>query len=151
MARITRWVHFRRPRLSRTQWFNVYACQTLLLISEFLGSANEPRMRTGNSSNSTGGDMGANSTVYESDVLFTGRVEVQRRRVTPDGRVKLKMSVLGVSANKCRICISQFREGQHASLSPLCHHVFHENCLRQWLVRSRTCPLCRINLGSGNR
>ncbi|KAF9446475.1 hypothetical protein P691DRAFT_673505, partial [Macrolepiota fuliginosa MF-IS2] len=81
---------------------------------------------------------------------LTGRVEVERRRVTSDGRLKLKLSVLGVAVNQCGICISQFKENQHASMSSLCRHVFHENCLRQWLVRSRTCPLCRISLNSGN-
>lgn len=129
----------------------MYACQTLLLISDFLGSANEARVRVDNRHDDIDVNLGTNSTFDGSDMLFTGRVEVQRRRVTSDGRVKLKMSVLGVSVNRCGICISQFREGQHASLNPLCRHVFHENCLRQWLVRSRTCPLCRISLDSGNR
>jgi len=154
-VRIMRWVYVQHPWSSCTKWFNVNACQTSLLISDFLGSANEARGRIDNSDDyydddSTWIDVGEDSTFDEPDVLFTGCVEVQRRRVTSDGRIKLKMSVLGVTVNRCGICISQFRGGQHASMNSLCRHVFHENCLRQWLARSRTCPLCRISLDSGN-
>jgi len=50
-----------------------------------------------------------------------GRVEVLRRRVTRDGRVKLKLRLLGVAVDRCAICMSQFKEGQMAGLAR-CQH-----------------------------
>ena len=27
-----------------------------------------------------------------------------------------------------------------------CHHIYHKNCLLQWIKYSNKCPLCKINL-----
>ncbi|KAF9235535.1 hypothetical protein BU15DRAFT_51301, partial [Melanogaster broomeanus] len=75
-----------------------------------------------------------------------GRVELVRRRVTRDGRIKLKMSLFGVNVGKCTICMTQFRDGDRSILGANCNHAFHENCLQSWLARSQTCPLCRERL-----
>jgi hypothetical protein len=68
----------------------------------------------------------AASTVPNRQALFdaipSGRIEVLRRRVTKDGRKKLKLALLGVVVDKCGICLSQFREEVGASLLP-CQHV----------------------------
>ena len=39
-----------------------------------------------------------------------GTVEVVRRRVTRDGRIKLKLSLLGVAVDRCQICLAQFKD-----------------------------------------
>ena len=51
-----------------------------------------------------------------------GRVEVLRRRVTKDGRTKLKLALLGVVVDKCGICFAQFKGDVFACLLP-CRHV----------------------------
>lgn len=51
-----------------------------------------------------------------------GKVELVRKRVTRDGRVKLKMSLLGVAVEKCAICMSQFKDGDGAILGATCKH-----------------------------
>ena len=53
--------------------------------------------------------------------LPLGRVEVLRRRVTKDGRTKLKLALMGVVVDKCGICLSQFKEATSACLTP-CQH-----------------------------
>jgi hypothetical protein len=120
----------------------ISAHQTILLISDILGHADEARSRSVN--------MGTTATIDEPNVSLTGRVEVERRRVASNGRVKLKLSLFGTRVDRCGICQSQYRDEQHASMGSQCQHVFHEHCLRQWLTRSKTCPLCRINMDSGN-
>jgi len=75
-----------------------------------------------------------------------GEVELVRRRVTRDGRVKLKLSLLGVPVEKCAICMTQFKDGDEGILGASCKHAFHEKCLETWLDRSQTCPLCRERL-----
>ncbi|CAF0783535.1 unnamed protein product [Adineta ricciae] len=29
---------------------------------------------------------------------------------------------------------------------PICHHIFHCNCLTEWLLQHSTCPMCRANV-----
>jgi hypothetical protein len=53
---------------------------------------------------------------------LAGRIDVERRRVTKDGRVKLKMSLLGVAVDRCGICLSQFKGGEWAALGERCRH-----------------------------
>ena len=53
---------------------------------------------------------------------MVGRIEIARRRVTKEGRVKLKLVLLGTAVDRCGICLSQFREKQVAGLLPLCQH-----------------------------
>jgi hypothetical protein len=127
--------------------------QDLLMVSEVLGRAT-PTQHQNRSHSSEKADT----------TPFVGRVEVKRRRVMKDGRVKLKLSLLGVAVNNCGVCLSQFRNEEWAALGPRCQHSFvgsysfshrlltpslnsyHERCLKKWLVRSHACPLCRVPL-----
>ncbi|TFK48910.1 hypothetical protein OE88DRAFT_441369 [Heliocybe sulcata] len=106
--------------------------EDLLLLSEMVGPA-----RSGPASRATD---------EKENMPLLGRIEVERRRITKDGRVKLKLSLIGVSVDKCGICLSQFKEAQWAALGAECQHAFHEKCLRPWLARKRTCPMCRSSL-----
>jgi len=46
---------------------------------------------------------------------------------------------------KCAICLEKFRVGEAVSWScdETCQHVFHHECLRNWLLRRVQCPCCR--------
>ena len=35
---------------------------------------------------------------------------------------------------KCKICLSQFAEDDYLLKIPVCEHIFHEKCLKRWLV-----------------
>lgn len=61
----------------------------------------------------------------------TGKIEVLRRRVTKDGRKKLKLALLGIVVDKCGICLSQFKEDAEASLLP-CQHASVAQTFRIW-------------------
>lgn len=41
----------------------------------------------------------------------------------------------------CSICIEECENGTTSKLS--CGHHFHTTCVKEWLKRSRKCPLCR--------
>ena len=36
-------------------------------------------------------------------------IDITRRRVTKDGRVKVKLALAGVDVEKCGICLNQFK------------------------------------------
>ncbi|XP_056160341.1 probable E3 ubiquitin-protein ligase RHA4A [Syzygium oleosum] len=42
----------------------------------------------------------------------------------------------------CTICIEELAGGTEATKMP-CSHVYHVDCIRQWLETSHSCPLCR--------
>ncbi|KAF8888578.1 hypothetical protein BD779DRAFT_1672250 [Infundibulicybe gibba] len=107
----------------------------LLLISEFLGPG-VPR----------GGDEPPRTPSPEATnprPSLLGRIEVERRRTTKDGRTKLKLLLLDITVDKCGICLFQFKSGELAAMGAVCHHAFHEECLGRWTANKKSCPMCR--------
>ncbi|KAK7311545.1 hypothetical protein RJT34_09762 [Clitoria ternatea] len=48
---------------------------------------------------------------------------------------------------KCTICLTEFDKDAQVLLMP-CKHVYHEECLIQWLQASHMCPLCRYPMST---
>lgn len=45
----------------------------------------------------------------------------------------------------CNICLSTSEDGERWVMLP-CGHAFHEECLKPWLEKNNTCPVCRYEL-----
>lgn len=45
----------------------------------------------------------------------------------------------------CGICLSNYKVGEFEIELP-CSHSFHGECIKTWLVRNGTCPLCRADI-----
>jgi len=54
-------------------------------------------------------------------------------------------SLEGANSRDCPICFDAFQAGEIASWSadPVCKHVFHHRCIKEWLVNHKGCPFCR--------
>lgn len=48
----------------------------------------------------------------------------------------------------CVICMEPFSLGESIRILP-CLHGYHVWCIDQWLVRSRSCPICKASLDTG--
>jgi hypothetical protein len=48
-------------------------------------------------------------------------------------------------SNECSICLDELVLGQPALRIP-CGHLFHEDCIEDWLKKSNECPVCRFEL-----
>nr|DAD40336.1 TPA_asm: hypothetical protein HUJ06_014659 [Nelumbo nucifera] len=47
-------------------------------------------------------------------------------------------------SENCAICLAEFEYGQTVRVLPRCKHIFHKDCIDQWLpARSSFCPVCR--------
>lgn len=60
-------------------------------------------------------------------------------------RVKVTADSVHDSEPKCPICMSYYVLDDGLIKMP-CQHVFHDDCLTQWLNLNNTCPICRLEL-----
>nr|KYP75760.1 RING-H2 finger protein ATL3B [Cajanus cajan] len=49
---------------------------------------------------------------------------------------------------ECTVCLSEFEDKDTIKMLPKCAHVFHQQCIDNWLPSHMTCPICRHNLTS---
>ena len=44
----------------------------------------------------------------------------------------------------CVICMEDFADNSEKRVAELhCKHIFHEECLKEWVKKNTTCPTCR--------
>jgi len=111
--------------------------------------------------------LGPSDLVHETPIRPV-RPQVQVLRptlyVTPDGRIvqhsdnqrnklskrefdriceTLKSQDLNQNQKdeSCAICLCEFENNKGTEL-PNCKHLFHEECIKRWIERKSTCPLC---------
>ncbi|KAJ7973385.1 E3 ubiquitin-protein ligase ATL6-like [Quillaja saponaria] len=53
---------------------------------------------------------------------------------------------IGKGALECAVCLCEFEDDEKLRLIPKCDHVFHPECIDEWLKSHTTCPVCRANL-----
>lgn len=49
------------------------------------------------------------------------------------------------SIEKCTICLSEFEDCESVRRLP-CMHLFHIDCVDQWLCTNKRCPICRVDI-----
>ena len=68
--------------------------------------------------------------------------------LTPAVLGSLESTWLATDADdNCSICLECMSRGEEA-LQLLCQHAFHAACLRTWLARSGSCPLCKFDVAN---
>ncbi|XP_027365908.1 E3 ubiquitin-protein ligase ATL6 [Abrus precatorius] len=58
----------------------------------------------------------------------------------------VKIHKIGKGTLECAVCLNEFEETETLRLIPKCDHVFHPECIDEWLSSHTTCPVCRANL-----
>jgi len=59
---------------------------------------------------------------------------------------EVKIHKIGKEALECAVCLCEFEDSETLRLIPKCDHVFHPECIDEWLSSHTTCPVCRANL-----
>jgi len=57
------------------------------------------------------------------------------------GEFRLVVVVVVVTVSRCVICMGEFKIGDALRFLP-CVHIYHKECIDDWLMRSFTCPSC---------
>lgn len=52
--------------------------------------------------------------------------------------------------HSCPICLGGYKKGDMLSASKHCPHMFHKECILQWLEKHAECPLCRVKMITDN-
>ena len=47
--------------------------------------------------------------------------------------------------SECSICLAAYRSGEDVSILA-CSHEYHSACLKQWMTKHRSCPMCRLDI-----
>lgn len=63
----------------------------------------------------------------------------------PTRKYKKKGQVASQESDNCAICLDEFTKGQVIRTLP-CRHNFHCKCVDDWLIKRRTCPLCKMDI-----
>lgn len=83
-----------------------------------------------------------NETVYTPET--DDKLDDSDKEATQD-----TLSVNSEAAAMCSICLHEYHVGQHVSETKACRHLFHGDCVKQWLgsnSRAVYCPCCRADL-----
>ena len=74
-------------------------------------------------------------------------ITITIRRPAPDTRPAIvnsyKMKRTDVV---CTICMEEIKKNSVCKKIPKCGHEFHKKCIDTWLVESKTCPNCRLDV-----
>lgn len=95
---------------------------------------------------SPAGHQSPYGVVYPQGPAPTVRSRVSMSR----GKMELPQDVLTASTLRrlnrdtpdCSICLEKFRVKDVVTRLP-CTHVYHSNCIREWLTQSGSCPVCK--------
>ncbi|KAE9585195.1 putative transcription factor C2H2 family [Lupinus albus] len=61
----------------------------------------------------------------------------------PPMKYKIHVRTTSCSNDECVICLDKFLDGENCRIFPMCKHIFHLDCIDNWLNNHATCPICR--------
>jgi hypothetical protein len=74
-------------------------------------------------------------------------VELEAEAVKP--LIELPAATTLASECECAVCLLDLPAGSDA-IKLCCGHVFCQPCIKDWVAKSATCPMCRVDLKAGN-
>ncbi|KAH9620406.1 hypothetical protein KSS87_000018 [Heliosperma pusillum] len=78
-------------------------------------------------------------SAWNTNVVIKGELKEKLQVIQFDEKVKARDSL-------CCVCLGEFEMEEELQQVRLCRHVFHGDCIYQWLRANTTCPLCRCPL-----
>ena len=95
------------------------------------------------SSLSSGYNSGSNSRSDSLDIYHNDEAHIDDiiNRNCVISKIK-KTHKLSEDKKKCLICLEKFKKGDNIIILP-CIHIFHSDCIKNWMKKQVLCPLCK--------
>jgi hypothetical protein len=109
--------------------------EDMMLLSALLGPAKAP-VATEEDVESAGGVYSIETTEMSEDATKTAHLLAVA--IEGEDRVELEAD------QRCLVCLCEFEAKEAGRKLVKCNHLFHKDCIDQWLTTGRnSCPLCR--------
>ena len=113
------------------------------------GSSGNNRMMIPFSNFSNFGNM---NSLFQQILQNLGRHEhptdQQILNELPETKIE-DVTKLDAEKKNCIICLEDFKNGDKATVLP-CIHLFHTECIKNWLKTQNSCPICKFKLTGEN-
>ena len=86
--------------------------------------------------------------MYENNDNGVRATDKQILNNLPETQIE-DVSKLDSEKKNCVICLEDFKNKDKAIILP-CIHLFHKNCINNWLKTKNICPICKFKLTSSN-
>ena len=101
--------------------------------------------RSNNENNNYSDDMDLNDSFDLSD-----RDPVSEEIILSFPISKIKdISKLNDEKKRCSICLDNYKIGDDSIILP-CIHIFHAECIKKWMKKKNSCPICKTKISSDN-
>lgn len=104
-----------------------------------------------------GGARGATQAAIERHTLPHKYRKIPRRADDTEGSATAAEGAAACaqadddnSADKCTICLCEYEDDEDVRRLP-CMHLFHKDCVDQWLVTNKKCPMCRVDIDTSTK
>lgn len=94
-----------------------------------------------------GGNLNEDTAFAFNDTLGQQSEEKKKKRTGLAVKYvkEIKKMKVGKTNKDCSVCMCNFVHGEIIRLLP-CGHIFHDTCVKPWLMSQITCPYCRYDL-----
>lgn len=113
---------------------------------EEIGNAEESKIDLSGDKDTTNGED--NNMQSSSPIISIRNLASSFRNTILNGTSASDAQNDGLDSTKaCPICFEEYSIGDDmcSSRNSTCSHVFHAECMTNWLMKSDNCPLCRAN------
>ena len=66
----------------------------------------------------------------------------QEYKVSHDIHIKKDDGIIDLKELQCSICIEHYKNDEIVNCLE-CKHIYHQECIKLWLVNNNSCPICR--------
>lgn len=119
-------------------------------------TCNSNNLHIGNESNDDfdydyDSDLDSNRDLVETEEDENRQDPASRSLIEYIPSVKITEAFIGSISStldppsSCSVCTEEFIFGTEAKRLP-CNHIYHDDCIVMWLLRSNSCPLCRSRM-----
>ncbi|EAN95431.1 hypothetical protein C3747_248g19 [Trypanosoma cruzi] len=84
---------------------------------------------------------------YEQLLELQERIGFVSKGITREQMQQCMQDVPWPKEGSCVVCQSEWQDGtdgnERSVELKVCHHIFHQRCIEQWLGSNKTCPVCK--------